>query len=67
MPKRLAQPFDRDAQMHFALPPQDVFVGLGVVHDRERGSSSTSLLSAWPSLTSSLRSFAAIANASTGG
>ena len=31
------QPFADDAQMHFALPPQDDFVRVGVVHDRDRG------------------------------
>ena len=33
----IGQPLGRDPQMHLALPPHHHFVGLGIVHDGERG------------------------------
>ena len=33
----IAQPLGGDAQMHLALAPQHDFVGLGIVHDGDRG------------------------------
>jgi len=52
--------------MHLALPPQHRVMGAGFCTIVNEGSSSLSRNRAWPSFTSSLRSAAAIAIASTG-
>ncbi len=63
----VGQPLGGDAQMHLALAPHHHLVGLGVVHDDDRGILVDQLVKAWPSLTSSLRSLAVTEIASTGG